>query len=582
MLDSIISRLKALDIALQLGVFEEDAVHYYHEMRHQLRYVLLKEVIFLYVVYRIVLYVVLPLVQQVYAYGPVTVLQRARKTWTGAFFRWFLASPLARARVDKEVAKNIANLEGSLIVSAPGLCSHSKLPAVGIPTETVLDTLTELSQLKHSAWEAGKVSGAVYHGGDDIIALQSQAFQKNCVANQLHPDVFPGVRKMESEVVAMVLDMYNAPVRACGTSSSGGTESLLLACLAAKVYGARYKGISSPEIVAPVTIHAGVDKAAYYFGIKLHKARVDPKTMQVDLSQVKRLINRNTVLLCGSSPNFPHGIIDDIQGMSDLAVRYDIPLHVDSCLGSFITPFANKAGFHDVPICDFRVPGVTSISCDTHKYGFAPKGSSVIMYRDNKMRECQYYVNVEWSGGVYGSPTLAGSRPGALMAGCWATMMNIGEDGYVKSAQEIIQASRDFKAAVQRIPQLRVLGDPLGSVVSFTVAELASLNIYELSDAMSAKGWHLSTLQTPAAVHIAFTRLSSPVIHELVADLQSVVDALVEEGIGGKTKPLGDTAALYGVAGSVTTTGVIDRLVVGFLDTLYKCDVCTDGSSREL
>lgn len=422
--------------------------------------------------------------------------------------------------------------------------------------------------MKHTKWEDGKVSGAVYHGGEDILALQTKAYSFYSVANQLHPDVFPAVRKMESEVVSMVLGIYNAPEGAVGTTTSGGTESLLLACLAAREKAYRERGITEPEIIAPETIHAGFDKAAYYFKMKLVHAPLDPKTFRVDLNAVKRLINKNTVLLAGSAPNFPHGIIDDIEGLSKLALRYKLPLHVDACLGSFIVPFLEKAGFgKGVPLFDFRVPGVTSISCDTHKYGFAPKGSSIIMYRNNAMRQYQYFVTAKWTGGLYGSPTLAGSRPGALMVGCWATLMAIGSDGYTKSCREIVGTARRIKAAItDEIPELDVIGNPLGSVVSF---KSSVIGIYELGDAMNKKGWHLNALQRPAAIHIAVTRLTIPVADDLIQDLKDTIKELLASGskaYGQKS----DTAVLYGVAGSIQTVGVADRLAAGFLDCLYK------------
>lgn len=425
--------------------------------------------------------------------------------------------------------------------------------------------------MKHTKWEEGRVSGAVYHGGQDILKIQSKAYSLYSVANQLHPDVFPAVRKMESEVVAMVLKLYNAPKGAEGTSTSGGTESLLLACLAAREKAFRERGITEPEIIAPETIHAGFDKAAYYFKMKLIHAPLDPKTFQVDLKAVKRLINKNTVLLAGSAPNFPHGIIDNIEGLSKLALRYKIPLHVDACLGSFIVPFLDKAGFgKGVPLFDFRVPGVTSISCDTHKYGFAPKGSSIIMYRTNEMRQYQYYITAKWTGGLYASPTLAGSRPGALMVGCWATLMAIGEKGYTESCREIVGAARRIKSFVREDPDLKdlldVIGEPLGSVVSF---KSSAVSVYALADHMNKKGWHLNALQRPAAIHIAVTRLTVPVVDEFLTDLKATVCELKESNITPESSK-SDTTVLYGVAGSVKTVGVADRLAAGFLDCLYK------------
>ncbi|CUS23726.1 LAQU0S11e02872g1_1 [Lachancea quebecensis] len=483
-------------------------------------------------------------------------------------FKFLTSSFILKSSVDREVEKSLSAMECSLMKDDAQLGKFDKLPSDGLEDQAVLEEL-DLSQkvLAHSDWEGGKVSGAVYHGGQELIHLQSQAFEKYCVANQLHPDVFPAVRKMESEVVSMILKMFNAPEdTGCGTTTSGGTESLLLACLSAKMYALRHKSISKPEIIVPLTAHAAFDKAAYYFGMKLRHAPLDPKSFKVDLKRVRRLINSNTVLIVGSAPNFPHGIVDDIEGLGELAERYQIPLHVDCCLGSFVIAFMEKAGFEDIPAFDFRVPGVTSISCDTHKYGFAPKGSSVIMYRNRELRMNQYYLLSDWVGGLYGSPTLAGSRPGALVVGCWATMLRMGEKGYINSCKEIISAARELKRFIrQKLPQVCVIGDPLCSVVSFTSDQI---DVHELSDKLAKQGWHLSALQNPPALHLAVTRLTIPALPELMRTLQEVVNELSSDP---NKKPSSDgTSALYGVAGSVKTSGVVDRLLVGFLDTLYK------------
>lgn len=476
----------------------------------------------------------------------------------------FQRLPFVRSKIDEEVAKVIAKIEDTLIYKDGKPEFLTQLPEKGWAESRVLSELDATTEMVRTKWEDGRVSGAVYHGGDEILRIQAKAYARYSVANQLHPDIFPGIRKMESEVVAMVLKLFNAPEGACGTSASGGTESLLLTCLAAREKAFRERGVTEPEIIAPNTIHAAFDKASYYFKMKLVKAPLDPTTFQVDLKAVKKLITKNTVLLAGSAPNFPHGIIDDIEGLSKLALKHKIPLHVDACLGSFIVPFMNEAGF-EIPPFDFRVPGVTSISCDTHKYGFAPKGSSIIMYRDNKMRNYQYFVTADWTGGLYASPTLAGSRPGALMAGCWATLTAIGHDGYLKSCKDIVSTTRKLKKAIDEdIGDLYVLGNPKCSVVSFASD---TINIYDLADILSKKGWHLNALQKPAAIHLASTRLTISAIDDLIADIKAAVKELVNKGSGPASS---DTAALYGVAGSIQTVGVADRIAAGFLDCLYK------------
>lgn len=302
----------------------------------------------------------------------------------------------------------------------------------------------------------------------------------------------------------------------------------------------------------------------------------------VHIPSVRRLINPNTILLVGSAPNFPHGIVDDIPALSRLAISYKIPLHVDCCLGSFVIAFLKKAGFpspyEEQGGFDFRLPGVTSISVDTHKYGFAPKGNSVVLYRNRALRSYQYFILPEWSGGVYASPSIAGSRPGALIAGCWSSLMAIGESGYRESCHLIVSAAKKFENAIREDPvlsrELKVIGAPMVSVVAFATAT-ADMDIYDIADAMSAKGWHLNALQSPPAMHVAFTVPTANAIDQLLADLTEIVEierAKAEERrrLGEKVeKERGDTSALYGVAGSIPDKSIVSRLAEGFLDTLY-------------
>lgn len=289
------------------------------------------------------------------------------------------------------------------------------------------------------------------------------------------------------------------------------------------------------------------------------------------------MINSNTVLLVGSAPNFPHGIIDDIPALGRLASRRDICLHVDCCLGSFLVPFLERAGYETEPF-DFRVKGVTSISCDTHKYGFAPKGNSTVLYRTTQLRKYQYFVSPDWSGGVYASPNMAGSRPGALIAGCWASMMTVGENGYIDACHKIVGAAKRVVEGIKENEVLRqdlkIIGKPLVSVVAFTSD---TLDIYDIADGMSAKGWHLNALQNPPAMHVAVTLPITAAVDDLLKDLQTVVEEEKEkerqrllEGKGAKGAKKGDAAALYGVAGSLPDKSIVTELASGFLDCLYK------------
>ncbi|KAH0490006.1 hypothetical protein TgHK011_001492 [Trichoderma gracile] len=490
-------------------------------------------------------------------------------------YGYFLRAPGVRGQVQKKVQESLDKMANKLV--PPGQTKYLALPKEGLTDEAVRAELDALANMDHTRWEDGYVSGAVYHGEDYLLKLQTEAFGKFTVANPIHPDVFPGVRKMEAEIVSMVLNLFHAPVGAAGVTTSGGTESILMAVLSARQKAYHERGITEPEMILPSTAHTAFRKAGEYFKIKIHYVDCPAPNYQVDVRRVARLVNRNTVLLVGSAPNFPHGIIDDIAALSKLALRKKLCLHVDCCLGSFVIACLDKAGFETQPF-DFRLKGVTSISCDTHKYGFAPKGSSTVLYRTAELRSYQYFVSPDWAGGVYASPGMAGSRPGALIAGCWASMMRLGETGYVDACVKIVGTTKKIAEAIQSGPvlgsELELLGKPLVSVVAFSAK---NLDVYDIADGMSAKGWHLNALQSPPAIHVAVTMPIVKVWERLVGDLETVVEEEREkervrlvEGKGAKGKAMGDSAALYGVAGSLPNKGVVVDLATGFLDLLYK------------
>jgi len=495
----------------------------------------------------------------------------------------FLRLPFVQAKAQAQVRQAIGQLEEKLVPSGPGVTQHTSLPAAGWSSEQIRAELGKLGELKRARWEEGRVSGAVYHGGEELLELQSEAMKNFGVSNPLHPDVFPGVRKMEAEIVAMTLGLFNAPATGAGVTTSGGTESIIMSVLAARQQAYTERGVTRPEILVPNTAHAAFWKAASYFNIIVHKIPCPGPSYKVHIPSVSRLINSNTVLLVGSAPNFPHGIIDDIPSLSRLALAHNIPLHVDCCLGSFLVPFLARAGFPSPEGgFDFRLPGVTQISVDTHKYGFAPKGNSVILYRSAELRKYQYHILPEWSGGVYASPTIAGSRPGALIAGCWASLMRMGEEGYLDSCVRIVGAAKRIEEAIRSSEILRhsvaVMGKPMVSVVAFRAKEAAQkalgsgheVDIYDIADAMSAKGWHLNALQDPPAIHVAVTLPIVAAVEDLVRDLEACVLACRGKGKEGGKK--GDAAALYGVAGAIPDKSIVVELATGFLDTLYKTE----------
>ncbi|KAJ8795008.1 hypothetical protein J1605_018595 [Eschrichtius robustus] len=401
------------------------------------------------------------------------------------------------------------------------------LPSQGMSPAAVLEKLKEYSSMD-VLWQEGKASGAVYSG--------------------------------EKELTELLVKV-----------TSGGTESILMACKAYREL-AFENGIKTPEIVAPQSAHAAFDKAANYFGMKIKRVPLN-KVMEVDVRAMRRAISRNTAMLVCSAPQFPHGVIDPVPDVAKLAVKYKIPLHVDACLGGFLIVFMEKAGYPLEQPFDFRVKGVTSISADTHKYGYAPKGSSVVLYSDKKYRHYQFFVDTDWQGGIYASPTIAGSRPGGISAACWAALMYFGESGYVEATKQIIKTTRFLKSELENIKGIFVFGNPQLSVIALGSHDF---DIYRLFNLMNAKGWSLNQLQFPPSIHFCITLVHTRkrVAIQFLKDIRESVTQIMKNP-KAKTTGMG---AIYGMAQATVDRNLVAELSSVFLDSLFSTDTVTQGS----
>ncbi|KAF2904404.1 hypothetical protein ILUMI_01769 [Ignelater luminosus] len=485
--------------------------------------------------------------------------QRAKKT----FFKYVRLIPSIKNEIDTQMNKVCETLENDVKERTKHLKYIKELPNKGLSKENVMSIVDENLKFGQFKWKDGRVSGAVYYVSPDLVNLITDVYSKTSYTNPLHPDIFPGLCKMEAEVVRIAANLFHGNDNACGTMTTGGTESILMACKAYRDYAREEKGIKKPEMIVPVTAHAAFDKASQYFKIRMHYISVDPVTTQVDIKAMKRAISSNTILLVGSAPNFPYGTMDDISAISELGLSYNIPVHVDACLGGFLTVFMADAGY-PVPVCDFRLPGVTSISADTHKYGFTPKGSSLILYSDAKYRHYQYTVTTDWPGGVYGSPTISGSRAGGAIAACWATMLNFGKEGYVKATREIIHTTRYIEKGLRGIKGIFIYGQPATSVVSMGSKEF---DIYSLSGALIKLGWNLNVLQYPSGIHLCVTQLHTQpgVADQFLNDVRNCVANLIQQ----PATPAEGKMALYGAAQNIPDRSLVVTFVRYFLDSMY-------------
>ncbi|MGD2096491.1 MAG: aminotransferase class V-fold PLP-dependent enzyme [Desulfobacterales bacterium] len=478
--------------------------------------------------------------------------------------------PAVERKVEQEFDHLLHDLETVVKPYRQQFDTYAAIPDTGREASAILEEMRALSDLEQSKWKDGYASGAVYHGDAAHIDFLDQVYMLNSQSNPLHTDLWPSSAKYESEIVSMTARMLGADPQAaatdpdreiCGVVTSGGTESILLAMKTYRDWARDQKHVTRPEMIVPVSAHAAFDKAAEYFQIKIKRIPVGAD-YRADVTAARDALTQHTILLIGSAPCFPHGVVDPIEELSELAREKGIGFHTDACLGGFVLPWAEQLGYA-VPLFDFRLPGVTSISADTHKYGFAAKGTSVILYRNPTLRRYQYFATTEWPGGLYFSPTFAGSRPGALSAACWAAMVKIGKDGYLAATQQILEAAARIKNGIQDIPEVYILGDPLW-VIAFGSK---TLDIYQIMDYLSSRGWSLNGLHHPACVHLCVTlRHTQPGVTErFIHDLKAAVDHVRENPDSS-----GTMAPIYGLGANLPVRSLVGDLLKRYIDLLYK------------
>ena len=439
------------------------------------------------------------------------------------------------------------------------------LPEHGRPREEILAEMKGLAVEEDASWESGKVSGTMYCGDHDHYSFMNDVFGLYAHVNILQRDICPSATRYEGEVIAMALDLFHGDAvtdtEPVGLVTSGGTGSITHAVLAFREVARAERGVTKPNFIKPETGHPAFDKACHLFGVELRQAPVDPVTTQVDVQWVRDNIDDQTIGFMGSACNYGYGTIDPIEELSDLAVETGIPLHVDGCLGGFILPFGEELGV-DIPVFDFRLPGVTSISADTHKYGYAFKGTSTVLFRDKKWRNSQYFFLTEWTGGKYCSPGMDGSRSGGLLAATWASMVQLGREGYRGYAKAIFETSFAMQEAVRSHPELKLVGTPT-FLFSFTSDEF---DVYHVNDAMRPKGWRFNGQQYPNGLHMAVTRPQTQpgVVEAFAADLAEAVAYAKEKG----HEPAASGAIYGGVAGGMTdeADGFIRMVMADMLD----------------
>jgi glutamate/tyrosine decarboxylase-like PLP-dependent enzyme len=389
------------------------------------------------------------------------------------------------------------------------------LPEHGTPRDVLLARMRE-AKTADADWRGGRTWSLIYPAGPDVDDVLREANEMYMFENALNPLKFPSLAAMEKDVVAMTAHLLNAPAEASGSMTSGGTESILHAVRVARDRAKAERSVTDPTVVIPRSAHPAFAKGAKYFGLEVVQIPLDDD-LRADLKAADGLIDDRTALVVGSAPNYPHGVVDPIPELASMASERGVPFHTDACVGGFLLPFMERAGY-DVPPFDFRVPGVSTMSADVHKYGFATKGASVIVHRDGShLRTYQAFMYGDWPGGTYGSLAMAGARPAAPVAAAWAVMNFLGVEGYVKLTKQTIETAKRIRAGVEELG-MQMVGDPVASVLAFTAP-----NIFAIGDQMDDKGWHLDRQHDPDALHMMVSPAHHRIVDELLTDLRDAV-----------------------------------------------------------
>jgi glutamate/tyrosine decarboxylase-like PLP-dependent enzyme len=437
--------------------------------------------------------------------------------------------------------------------------NRAQLPSQGRSRTQVLEELDQLHQ-QDTRWHEGRAFSLVYHESDEHTEFLKQVYTRYFHENGLNPGAFPSIRKYESEVVSMAAHLLGGGDRAAGTMTSGGSESIMMAVKTHRDWAFATRGIRQPEMIAPITVHPAFDKAAHYFGVKLIKVGVDSE-QRADVGQFRAGMNTNTILLVGSAPQYPHGVMDPIRELADLARQAGIGMHVDACVGGFMLPFLKKLGV-DVPPFDFSVDGVTSISADLHKYGFTAKGASVVLYRDRDLRRFQFFVSKDWPGGLFASPSVTGTRPAGSIAAAWATLQALGEEGYLRLYRDLMATTAKYRRGVEAVG-MRIIGNPVGTVISY---ESPDFNIHVIADLMEKRGWFVDRQMAPDSIHLTITPANAPVVDRYCSDLRECVEVarqhpeLAGEGM----------AAMYGMVAKIPDPTQVNQFLYQYMDQRYQ------------
>jgi len=475
--------------------------------------------------------------------GYYYVIRNSSKYLTNKIYRSLKLCKPIRNMIQKETSKIILDIKKDLHQEVKTLTNYHRLPGKGVTKEFIISEFEKMKELYTFDYQKGRVSGAVYSNNEELDKLLLQAYPYFTKSNPLHTNVFPAIRKMENDIVKMMIHLFQGNDSACGTFTSGGTESILLAC---KTYRDKYQ-LTNPNIIVSSTAHCAFKKACQYFKIEYLEIPCLPNGL-LDTKILQNTINKNTILVVASAPSYNLGLIDPIEQIAKITTKYDIGLHVDCCMGAFLINFINQFG-------GFKTKGVTSISADIHKYGNSPKGASTILYHNKELLQYQYFIDEEWSGGVYATSTIAGSKSGNIVALTWITLLYNGMDFYQKTYQTIMSLREYFIQKLYQIDKLYVYGEPELNIIAIGSNHI-NMNI--LGEELKKKKWNINMIQKPGGFHFCLTSYHN---NEIIDTFFNDMIELIKTVPSSKSK----SKCIYGTMESINDNEIVKDVIVDYL-----------------
>ncbi len=433
------------------------------------------------------------------------------------------------------------------------------IPKQALVKEDIFQRL-EAFRARDLDWRSGRVFGYVFDPGEDVMAVGKEAYAAFLTENGLDFTAFPSLLCLENELVGMLSEHLGGNSRVVGNFTSGGTESILLAVKAARDFQREKRPeVERPEMILPSTAHAAFHKAAHYLDVAVVQVAVDPQTFRADASRVREAITPNTILLAASAPSYAHGVVDPVRELGELAMEKNLLLHVDACMGGFVLPYFRRLG-QPVPDFDLSVPGVTSLSVDLHKYAYTPKGASLILYTDRRLRKYQIYACARWAGYSVVNNAVQSSKSGGPMAAAWAVLHYIGDEGYLEIAGKKLEASKRITRGIESMGDLRVLGKPDMCLVAFASE---TVDVFRIVDEMAKRKWYVQPAfaygGSPQHVHLSINASNTAWVEPFLKDLRSSVDAAGKAGPASLPAGLMDT--LTGVDPATLDDEALERIL---------------------